>query len=228
MAATKVPEAKEAKAKGDDQIVITPPNYQVVEVPIVGTAPYLQNRFSQKAQDLMAENMEQGGKAKSKKNRPPRDFDADFRGSQHIAAGGWHGIPAAAFRSAMIDVCRIADVVMTRAKLLLFVLADGLDSDDGTPLVKIIGKKPVMHKGPVRLKSGVPDIRARAMWPEWAAIVRVRFDADMMSATTIVNLLDRAGSAGVGEGRPFSKDSNGMGMGTFQVDREKEVVTRKL
>jgi hypothetical protein len=47
----------------------------------------------------------------------------------------------------------------------------------------------------------------------------VRFDADQFKASDVVNLLQRAGAqVGIGEGRPFSKSSNGLGYGTFDVE----------
>ena len=53
---------------------------------------------------------------------------------------------------------------------------------------------------------------------EWEADLTVEFDADTITAESVVNLLDRAGrQVGVGEGRPFSKNSNGQGWGTFSV-----------
>jgi hypothetical protein len=56
------------------------------------------------------------------------------------------------------------------------------------------------------------------MWREWSAVVGIEFDADMITPESIVNLLDRAGrQVGICEGRPFSKDSCGMGWGTFEV-----------
>jgi len=57
------------------------------------------------------------------------------------------------------------------------------------------------------------------MWREgWEAVVHITFDADMLTATDVANLLSRAGmQVGIGEGRPDSKSSCGMGWGTFAV-----------
>ena len=119
----------------------------------------------------------------------------------------------------MIDACRTVGLVMTRAKMSVFVIADGYDKDEGTPLVKIICKNPPERTEMlVRNDNGGADIRIRPMWREWEADVTVEFDADMITAESVVNLLDRAGrQVGVGEGRPFSKNSVGQGWGTFTV-----------
>ena len=54
------------------------------------------------------------------------------------------------------------------------------------------------------------------MWREWEAIVNLEYDADMIAERSVVNLLARMGrQVGIGEGRPFSKNSVGQGWGTF-------------
>jgi hypothetical protein len=160
-----------------------------------------------------------GSTARGKNTRAARDFEADYRGAMHVSTDGWAGIPAPAFRNAMISACRAAGFVMTRAKLAVFIEPDGFDADDGTPLVRIAAGEPEMHEGYARNETGVVDIRVRPMWREgWRAQVRVTFDADMLGLVDVANLLARAGlQVGVGEGRPDSKKSAGVGWGTFRV-----------
>ena len=202
------------------QIVITPPNFAMAEFILVGTAPFVQLRFSEKAKQKMKENMMAGSKAKKGKKREPRDFEADYQAAFHISEKGWYGQPASAYRSAMISACRVVGFTMTRAKLALFVIADGVDAVDGTPLVKIEGTpEPVEHL--VKPASGGADIRVRAMWREWRVRLRIEYDADMFSLQDVLNLLLRVGrQVGIGEGRPDSKSSSGMGWGTFRIDLE--------
>ena len=53
--------------------------------------------------------------------------------------------------------------------------------------------------------------------------MRVRFDADQFTLTDVANLLMRVGmQVGIGEGRPFSKNSNGMGWGLFDLKNGKK------
>ena len=128
------------------------------------------------------------------------------------------GIPAPAFRNAMIDACRLVGFKMTYAKLSIFVRADGFDVDDGTPLVRIRKGEPEKHEAFVRLASGVTTVVHRPMWREWELQVRVRWDADQFSVTDVSNLLQRAGQqVGIGEGRYSSPQSNGLGWGVFGV-----------
>jgi hypothetical protein len=84
--------------------------------------------------------------------------------------------------------------------------------------VKIISNPPERIESLVRNDNGGADIRVRPMWREWEADVTLEFDADMITPESVINLLDRAGrQVGIGEGRPFSKDSVGQGWGTFRV-----------
>ena len=136
---------------------------------------------------------------------------------------GWHGIPAPAFRNAAVSACKICGFHMTKAKLSLFVEADGFDAQDGTPLVKITEGEPIKHEATVRLATGVCSLAIRPMWREgWKAKVRIRFDADQFTLSDVSNLMMRVGlQVGVGEGRPDSKKSCGMGWGVFELSNKK-------
>lgn len=184
---------------------------------IVGTAPYVQNAFPAKAREMMKAKQMAGSQAKKGAKRDPKDFDLCYQQAQHISREGWGGIPAPGFRAGLISACRLVDFKMTRAKLSLFVVADGFDRLDGTPLVKITKGEPHYVEHAVRNESGVADIRPRPMWDEgWEAEVGLTWDADQFSTVDVANLLMRVGlQVGVGEGRPDSKNSAGMGWGTF-------------
>lgn len=199
-------------------VVIEPPKFEMAEIKIVGTAPYVQNKFSHKAQQKIKETQEAGQQARKSRKREAKDFEAVYREAMHISREGWAGIPAPAFRNAMISACRMVGFKMTIAKMSVFIVAEGYDAEDGTPLVRIYGD-PHPHQAMVRNATGVVDMRHRPMWDEWSAVVRVRWDADQFSAHDVVNLLARAGGqVGVGEGRPDSKMSNGQGWGMWEVN----------
>lgn len=198
-------------------VVIEPPKFARATINIVGIAPYVQHKFSQKARTQIEAKQRAGSQANKNRKREARDFESDFEQAKHVSREGWLGIPAPSFRNAMISACRIVGFKMTLAKLSIFIEADGFDRDDGTPLVKIEGE-PRIHEGLVRNETGVVDIRWRPMWEQWGAKVRVRWDASQFSAQDIVNLFSRAGlQVGIGEGRPDSPNSNGLGWGLFEV-----------
>lgn len=205
-----------------EKVAITPPNIQQAKFRIVGTAPMVQNKFSQRALETMAADMMAAVK-KKKGQRQPKDFEAGFREATHVSDDGWAGIPASAFRAGLISTCRLLGFPMTLAKLSVFVQADGYETDrfGVQPLVKITKGKPRRTDFAVRNANGAPDIRPRPMWSEgWEAIVTIRFDADQFTLDDVTNLLARMGEqVGIGAGRPDSKDSAGMGWGTFKIGK---------
>jgi hypothetical protein len=210
-------EIAELTKEKPEVIRITKPRLRSATVAIVGISPYVQHAFSEKQRKQMEETQRAGQQARGRKVRVPKDFDAVYENAKHVSRDGWLGIPAPAFRNAMISACRLVGIVMTRAKLSVFVEADGLDAKEGTPLVRIIGE-PRIHEASVRNESGVADIRWRPMWEQWSANVRVTWDEDQFSATDVMNLMLRAGlQVGIGEGRPDSPNSNGLGWGRFDV-----------
>ena len=206
------------KEMATEAVTISPPNFQTAVFKIKGNAPYVQNKLSQKAKNIIHDNQAAGAQNKKGKAKEPKDFAACYEGACHRMDGAF-GIPAPAFRCALISACRPAQFKMTHSKLGVFVIADGFDDDDGMPLVKITKGEPIYTELAVRNESGVLDLRARPMWKVgWEATLRIRFDADMFSTKDLANLLVRAGiQVGIGEGRPDSKKSAGMGWGTFDV-----------
>ena len=197
---------------------ISAPDFRTIAFDIQGTAPLVINKFSAKAQEAMRATQEAGSTAKAKKTREAKDFEALFNGARHISDEGWDGIHAAAFRNAAISACRAAGFTMTRAKLALFVEADGFDRDDRTPLVRLTKGEPEMVVSPCRNSSGVIDLRPRPTYFPWGATLRIRYDAGMLTDSDIANLMSRVGlQVGVGEGRPDSKASAGLGNGLFVI-----------
>ena len=206
---------KAAAAKGES-VTITAPNFKTIALHLIGTAPLLQLRFAAKAEILARQ--QEGSSSKSKRKHTAKDVDKLFREAQHVSDEGWNGIPCAAFRNAMISACRLVGFKMTLAKLGVFVEADGLSRDDETPLVRLTKGAAKIHTSHCRNATGVIDIRVRACFKEWECKPRVRFDADLFKTQDIVNLLYRSGQqVGVGEGRPDSRESAGMGYGLFRV-----------
>lgn len=201
---------------------ITKPRIKDANIQIVGISPYVQHAFSEKQRKQMEETQRAGQQARGKRKREPKDFELVYEAAKHKAQvkpgqPAWCGIPAPAFRNAMISACKLIGFKMTHAKLSVWVEADGIDAADGTPLVRIKGE-PRIHEATVRNANGVADIRWRPMWEEWSAVVHVSWDEDQFSAVDVMNLMLRAGlQVGIGEGRPDSPNSNGLGWGRFEV-----------
>ena len=207
--------------------VISPPNFGVVKFIIEGTAPLVVERFSKKM-DLMAK-MAEGSSAKNKKERTARDYDKEAEEARYRSPDGWEGMNAAAFRCAMISACRLVGFKMTLAKLSAFVDGDGIDKNDGIPLVRVYGDSHT-YTAHTRNATGVVDIRSRPMYRNWAASLCVRYDMDQFKMADVLNLISRVGmQVGIGAGRPDSKSSAGCGFGLFRVvptEKEKEVAEK--
>ena len=207
-----------ATATKENTIAIKAPSFDRIALELNGTAPYCQARFSAKAMQAMMSKMAAGSTAKKGTKRDARDFDDDFKQAMHISTEGWIGVPAAALRNACIDVCRMVGFKMTHAKMSIFVESDGFDIVDGSPLIKLNAPEPERLEMATRNATGVADIRIRPMWREWSIRPVFRYDTDQFTAADVVNLVARAGmQVGIGEGRPFSKSSNGLGFGTFEI-----------
>lgn len=201
------------------RVTIKPPRFEMAAVLLRSTAPYVQNRFANYKQEEMIEKQKAGSsQSRTRKGKPPKDFEKLYQGSMHISKEGWHGIPANGIRQAMIDACRLTEMDMIRAKMCIRIIPDGFNRENLEPLVKIEGK-PRMFLDRVRIGINQTDIIPRAMFEKWSARVVIQWDADVFTAQDIVHLLSRAGwQCGIGAGRPLSKSSGGTGKGTWTVE----------
>ena len=197
---------------------ISAPKMLVKEFRIRGTTPYVGHKFSVINIQKIKKAQEAGSQGKKGNKREKRDFEEDFRQATHRdVKAGWPGMAASAFRCAMVSACRLVGFKMTIAKLSVFVEADGYD-DGKIPLIRI-DQEPKMHIQEARLETGVISLTCRPMWkPGWTAKVRMRYDADQFSEADVIALMQRVGmQVGLGEGRPDSKRSTGVGWGLFEV-----------
>lgn len=223
-----MPKAKQSSVDPESKnllrrVVIDPPKFAIAKFKIRGTAPLVINAFPSKAREELRAKHEAGSQSQAgaggRKPKPPKNFEMLYEAAKHVSTEGWCGISASAFRNALIAACRLIGFEMTIAKKTLFIVEDGYDRIDHTGLVRITVGEAKYDERPVRNQTGVVDIRPRPMWaPGWEAIVTIKWDAAPFDLRDVANLLVRAGiQIGVGEGRPDSKKSAGIGWGTFDV-----------
>lgn len=200
-------------------VTIAPPNFSTAVFSVRGTAPLVIHRFSAKIKQQMKDKMEAGKAGASKKNREAKKTDDLYEESRYRSKQGWDGFNAAAVRKAMISACRLVNFKMTLAKLSIFVEADGWDKDEPQiPLIRIYGN-PVKQEDMARVETGQPYVTVRAAYHNWKAKITIRWDADQFQTIDIANLLSRVGlQVGLGEGRPDSTNSAGMGWGLFVIE----------
>jgi len=200
------------------QVLISAPKFQTAVFEVKGVAPLVIHRFSVKTKNEMRLKAETGKAASSKKNREAKDSDETYNAARYISNDGWDGFHAGAIRAAMISACRLVGFKMTLAKLSVFIIQDGWDAKEPQiPLVRIYGN-PQRQDDMARVETGAPYVTIRAAYHNWSAKIKIRWDADQFTIDDVYNLLYRVGmQVGIGEGRPDSKKSAGMGWGLFEV-----------
>jgi len=201
------------------EIQISAPKLEIVQVPIRGTAPLVMGKMGQEAKEKLRRSLEAGSTNKMQKKKEPRDFQREFEQCLHVSDEGWYGIPATAFRSAMISACRTVGYVMTRAKLAFSIKPDGFDREDAMPLIRITKGEPHKFVATIKTSSGDANLSVRAQWlPGWEAAITIIYDTEMLTSNDIANLMLRVGAqVGIGSGRPDSPKSAGQGWGLFEI-----------
>lgn len=182
---------------------------EVAQIEVRGTAPLIVHRWSEKARAMMLDSQQN-----RKSPKEPKDPLADFETSRYRFPDGRDGFPIMGFKSATVKGGgRLfgKSVKMTELRQALIFLPDGVGTD-GTQLVAIKGT-PVMREDMVRIGMGTADIRYRAEYPEWSAVLRIEYVPGMIDLSSIVALVDAGGMNGCGEWRPEKSGS----YGTFEV-----------
>lgn len=181
----------------------------VFEIPIRGTAPLIVNRWSEKAKQMMLEKQTTSARAK----KQPKDPVANFEASRYLLPDGRDGFPATAFKAAIVHAARLFEgITQVQLKQTVVVLGEGPDQ-----LVPIDYGEITMREDTPRNASGVADLRYRAQYWPWSAVLRVRTIGGQFDRSSILSLVDAAGIGGVGEWRPTSPKSATGTFGTFEV-----------
>lgn len=212
-------------APASRSVTIKAPRFGIAVFHVRGIAPLVIHRFSTKTKAQMKEKMETGKAASSKKNREAKSTDDLYEEARYRHEDGWDGFNASSIRAAMISACRLVGFKMTLAKLSVFVESDGPDAiEPQIPLIRIDGV-PTKQEDMARVETGQPYVTVRAAYHDWAARIRIRFDMDQFTHQDVANLMSRVGlQVGIGEGRPDSKNSAGMGWGLFEIESMEEVI----
>ena len=187
------------------QITLPPLNVQTVAFTLVGDSPLIVHAWSEKAKrQMLDKQMKKATQAKDAKD-PQADYESCF----YRLPDGRYGFPTIGVKAAMVGACRFVDMKMTEAR--------GAFHIDGE-LLHVEGE-PRPREDMVRVGMGTADISYRPEFPDWRMLVPVKFNASVISAEQIANLLNTAGFAiGIGEWRP---EKNGS-YGRFHVGSEGE------
>lgn len=186
---------------------IKPFDIKNIEVKIKGISPLIVHRFSEKAKKQIQDK--QAGIAKVRKHEQ-RDPESDFREAKHISSTGFEGFPAAGFKAAMIRGAKMTGLVMKDAQMSFFVKPDCIS----TQLIKIKGESR-MRTDMVRVGLDAADVRYRPEYENWSSVLRIEYNAGMISAQQILQMIEAAGyGCGIGEMRP---EKGKFSCGRFEI-----------
>ena len=112
------------------------------------------------------------------------------------------GFPAVAFKSAAITaVTSTGGMTKVMARQCFHIVGE---------FVEILGPAPSMREDMVRVGMGTADIRHRAEFESWGAILRVQHNANVLSAEQVIGLFEAGGfGVGIGDWRPEKDGVNG-------------------
>ncbi len=196
------------------QVVIDQIAAETLQVPIVGTAPLLMHKFSEKAKRQMLDNM-QGRKSPKLAKDPKAEYEAAF----YRTKDGGYGFPAIAFKAATVSASRFYGKSVTMTSLRQFVFINGEPSEDGQQMVRIEGE-PSMREDVVRVGMGGTDLRYRPQFLEWSTMLQVTYVTSALTRDSLLSLIDAGGmGVGVGEWRPEKRGD----FGTYTVDGTRDV-----
>lgn len=192
-----------ALEEGASTVVIQQPKIGTVVLEITGTNGIIQNCFGQKAiEEMLRKHM---GHTVTREKKNPRNL---LEAAKVKNDAGRICIPPAAIKKAMLTAATLVKgLKKTQLRIQLFVFGQS---------IPITYTEEVPRMDMVRLQGigRPPDVRFRPMFTGWKARIALQF-SDALSVQTVVDLLNRAGSVGVGEWRP-EKDGT---FGTFRVTR---------
>lgn len=197
-------------AKGATIIDVARGHYEAFDVPVVGmldTSLIVHNWSAKAVRMLLGQHM---GIDEGRLREPKVPFD-DFLGTLYVdRLTGEMQIRTIMFKNAMLEAVR---------------MVDGVKPMDARYAIQVVGEFAPLYGQPTcrmdAVKVGMfpnvtTDLRFRAEFREWIAVLRFKFDPKRISRETILNLLEMAGTnVGIGDWRPMR---NGVS-GTFELLR---------
>lgn len=208
--------AVKSKAKGEivTEIDVLEITKGMLSFCIIGREPLLLNRFAMKAmRDLL---LPRGRLSDAeKKTRLKHDPNYEFRQSVYTHYGDDEPtrlcFPASGVKSAICSAAlRAPGTTKTEIGQLTWVPGR---------TINLYGA-PLLYMAPVRSSdiNRTPDIRTRAILPQWAAYVTVKYVKPNLTAKTITSLMAWAGTvAGLGDNR---QEKTHDSFGQFDIVRE--------
>ena len=193
-----------------DRVELPPMNIQTLDIPIIGDSGLICHAWSKKARTAMLDKqMKKATTGKAAKN-PWQDFCETLywldgmpeAPTEDDVMTARFGFPAVAFKSAAITaVTSTGGMTKVMARQCFHIVGE---------FVEILGPAPSMREDMVRVGMGTADIRHRAEFESWGAILRVQHNANVLSAEQVIGLFEAGGfGVGIGDWRPEKDGVNG-------------------
>lgn len=187
------------------KIFIPSPDYRNLKIKVQGTAALIYHKWSEKAIRMIEDKQQK----KAKPAKEARNPEQEYKDSFYYDSKGKIAIPIDWFKQAMVNACRLLpDIKMTLIRSAIFMHGD----EDG--LIPVKYKVKEMRTDMVKIGQGTSDIRYRGQLKGWEAELLISYNAGILSAEMVLNLLATAGMAiGVGEWR----QERGGNYGAFSI-----------
>ncbi len=184
-----------------------------LSVPIRGLTPLLPQKWTDAALTQMR-TKQQGGKTAEVKQ--PKDPLLNAHQSTYWVSDGVPGMPAGAFKSALISAVGLfRGLTKVGSKMMFMVEGQGPGN-----LVPIIDATWEPREFQVRNATGVADLRYFNVIMPWRAVLHVSFPPALIEASAVASLVDAAGKfAGVGGYRPSAPKVSSGTYGRWEIER---------
>lgn len=200
-------------ATTEKKITIPAMNLKHMDVRIVGDTPLIVHAWSEKAKRMMLEKQQKKASAGKEARNPETEF-ADtlywLTPKPEKLEGNWmkgarFGFPVTGIKKSAIEASYQQGVVdkMTTLRGAFFITGYNCD------YIEIEGEgHPVIREDMVKIGMGTADLRYRAMFEKWSALLHIEYNANAISDEQIINCLNCGGFCnGIGEWRP-QRDGN--------------------
>lgn len=209
-----------APAKSSTAIELPPLAIQTIELPIVGDSGLICHAWSAKAKKQMLDKQMK----KATSGRAAKDPFMDFCESMYWLDGmpaepnardietARFGFPAVAIKSAAVTaVTTMGGMTKVMARQCFHLVGE---------FVQLLGDPPTMREDMCRVGMGTADIRFRAEFERWAAVLTIQHNANVLSAEQVASLIQAGGfGVGIGDWRP---EKDGVS-GRFHVATAEEM-----
>lgn len=202
-------------------VELPPMNIQTLDIPIIGDSCLICHAWSSKAKKQMLDKQMKKATTGKVAKDPWQDFCETLywldgmpeTPTEDDVMSARFGFPAVAFKSAAITaVTSTGGMTKVMARQCFHIVGE---------YVEILGPAPSMREDMVRVGMGTADIRHRAEFETWGAILRVQHNANVLSAEQVIGLFEAGGfGVGIGDWRPEKDGVNGR----FHVAKTGEAV----